>query len=83
MTDSDVYAFLKIVFTAVFGRDDITPHPGLTAHDVVGWDSLKQVEIALALERHYGIRLRTRDLNNTANVGELVALVERLAGRAP
>jgi acyl carrier protein len=78
MTESDVYAFLKQTFKAVFGREDIPLGPALTARDVVGWDSLKQVEIALALEEEYGIRLRTRDLNNCANVGELVALVERV-----
>jgi acyl carrier protein len=83
MTDSDVYAFLKQTFKTVFGREDIPLGPALTARDVVGWDSLKQVEIALALEEHYGIRLRTRDLNNCANVGELVALVERMRAARP
>ena len=74
MTESDVYAFLGTVFKGVFGRD-ITPQPTLTAQEVVGWDSFKQVEITLALEEKYDIRIRARELNNVANVGDLVALV--------
>ena len=75
MDQSEVYVFLKQVFSEVFGRDDIILHPGLTAQDVVGWDSFRQVEITLALEDKFGIRIRTKELNNLANVGDLVALV--------
>jgi len=75
MDQSEVYVFLKQVFSEVFGRDDIILHPGLTAQDVVGWDSFRQVEITLALEDKFGIRIRTKELNNLANVGDLVGLV--------
>ena len=81
MTETEVYDFLKGVFKTVFGRD-IVPIPALTAQDVVGWDSLKQVEITLALEEEYGVRIRTRELNNVANVGDLVALVVAKASSA-
>ena len=75
MDRSDVFTFLGSVFREVFGRDDIVIHAGLTAKDVMGWDSFKQVEITLALEENYGIRIRTRELNNVANVGDLADLV--------
>jgi acyl carrier protein len=80
MSESDVYSFLSQVFADVFGRSDISLHPGLTAQDVVGWDSFKQVEITLALEDKYGIRIRTRELNDVANLGDLVTLVVKKAG---
>ena len=80
MDQSEVFAFLGTVFHDVFGRDDIPIHAGLTAKDVVGWDSFKQVEITLALEEKYGIRIRTRELNNVANVGDLASLVVQKAG---
>jgi len=80
MNESEVYSFLGEVFADVFGRSDITLHPALTAQDVVGWDSFKQVEITLALEEKYGIRIRTKELNDVANLGDLVALVVRKVG---
>jgi acyl carrier protein len=83
MIEADVYAFLKSVFSDVFGRDDIIIHPGLTAQDVVGWDSFKHVEVILALEAEYGIRIRARELNDVANVGDLVTLIERKTDSKP
>ena len=71
----DIYAFLRQVFADVFGRDDIVLHPSLMSQDVVGWDSFRQVEITLALEEKFSIRIRTKELNELANVGDLVALV--------
>jgi acyl carrier protein len=74
MTEADVFAFLTTVFKDVFGRDmKLTPE--LAARDVVGWDSLRQVEITLALEEKYHLRIRARELNDVANLGDLVALV--------
>ena len=75
MEDREVYLFLKGVFVDVFERSDIDATPALTARDVVGWDSFKQVEIVLRLEEQYGIRIRTKELNDVNNVGDLVALV--------
>lgn len=77
MQDAEIYQFLGPVFAEIFGRTDIILSPGLAAKDVVGWDSFKQVEITLALEEKFGIRIRTKDLNDVANVGDLVALVLR------
>jgi acyl carrier protein len=81
MDEADVYSYLRELFAKLFGRDDIVLKPELTARDVVGWDSLRQVEITLALQEKYGIRLRARDTNQAANLGELVALVVRQVER--
>lgn len=77
MDEGAVYEYLRATFTIVFGRDDIRLHPGLSAADVVGWDSFRQVEIILALEAKYGIRIRAREANAAATLGDLVGLVVR------
>jgi acyl carrier protein len=68
---------LAQVLRNVFKRDDIAVHPGLTAADVVGWDSMKHVEIILALQERFGIRIRTRDVAEVWDVGGLVAVVQQ------
>ena len=73
----DVYEHLAAVFRDVFNRDDIVVRPELTAADVVGWDSFKQVEIILALEDKFAVRIRPRDVADIRNVAELVAVVQR------
>ena len=74
---AEILTFLADVFRDVFKRDGIAVHPGLTAADVVGWDSMKQVEIILALQEKFGIRIRPRDVANVWDVGGLVAVVQQ------
>lgn len=76
-TQAELLDFLARVFRDVFKRDDIEVHPGLTAADVVGWDSMKQVEIILALQEKFGIRIRPREVADVWDVGGLVAIVRQ------
>jgi acyl carrier protein len=75
MDTSDVYRFLTEVFRVVFLRDDIVLRPDLTAGDVPGWDSFKQIEIILAAEQHFGVKLSTRELDGLNQLGDLVELI--------
>jgi acyl carrier protein len=74
-TEADIYAGLTEIFQDVFLRDDIVLSPGLSADDVEGWDSFKQIEIIMATEEHFGVKFRTRELDTLGNVGDLARLV--------
>ncbi len=78
-TEADITATLTGIFAEAFGRD-IALHPGLTARDVPGWDSFKQIEIIMATEERYAIRFSTRDLDSLQTVGDLIAVVAAKAG---
>ncbi len=54
---------------------------GSTAASVPGWDSLSHARIIAAVEDAYGVRFRVGDIVRLANVGQLQALVDRLAPR--
>jgi acyl carrier protein len=60
-------------------RDDLVLKPELSAKDLPGWDSFKQIEIILASEERFGIKLTRRELNSLQCVGDLVRVV---AGKA-
>ncbi len=75
MTEPEIYAALSEIFSDVFLRDDLQLTPGLTAKDVAGWDSFKQIEIVLATEQRFGIKLRTREIDGLQSVGDLATLV--------
>lgn len=50
---------------------------GVTA----GWDSLKQIEIILEVEKEFGVRFQTGELGGVRRVPELLArITERMAG---
>ena len=44
-TDPEIYGGLTEIFHDVFMRDDLVLTPELSAKDVKGWDSFKQIEI--------------------------------------
>lgn len=75
MAEPEIYQSLTRIFQDVFLRDDLTLTPELSAADVEGWDSFKQIEIIIAIEEQYGIKFRTRELDTLTNVGDLVGLI--------
>jgi acyl carrier protein len=75
----EVYRDLAEIFADVFMRDDIELSPALTAKDVKGWDSFKQIEIIMASEEKWGIKFNTRELDALHNVGDLAKMIEAKA----
>jgi acyl carrier protein len=75
MQEAELYTQLTEIFREVFNRDDLQLRPELTAKDVPGWDSFKQIEIIIAVEAKYDIKFRTRELDNLHNVGDLARTV--------
>ena len=61
-------------------RDDLALTPELTAKDVQGWDSFKQIEIIMASEEKWGIRFSTRELDALRCVGDLVRTIAAKTG---
>lgn len=75
MNEAQIYAELGEIFRDVFLTDDIELRPELSAKDVPGWDSFKQIDIILAVEEKYRIKLNTRELDSLQNVGDLVRVI--------
>jgi acyl carrier protein len=64
----------------VFMRDDIALSAGLSAKDVKGWDSFKQIEIIMASEEKWNVKFNTRELDALRSVGDLASMIERKTG---
>ena len=76
MSKSETYTFLTGLFKDLFMREDIVLGPDTKADDIDGWDSYKQVEIIIAVEDHYGIKMSTKEIDGLQNIGDIVALIE-------
>jgi acyl carrier protein len=74
-TSPEAYAALSEIFSDVFLRDDIELKPDLTAKDVEGWDSFKQIEIIIAVEERFGIKFNTKELDSLKSLGDLAGLI--------
>lgn len=80
MTDT-LLARLTPIFRDIFDNDTLTLRPSMTAAEVDGWDSLANIRLFVAIEVALGIRFSAVEISGLANVGALVALIERkLAG---
>ena len=75
MTEAEVYEALTAIFRTVFGRADMALSPALSARDVPGWDSFKQIEVMMAVEERFAIELSTGDIDALRNVGDLAGIV--------
>lgn len=80
LTEPEVYRALTEIFHDIFLREDLALQPGLTARDVAGWDSFKQIEIIMAAEERFGIKVTTRELDELRCVGDLVRIVLKRGG---
>ncbi|MSP02595.1 MAG: acyl carrier protein [Acetobacteraceae bacterium] len=74
-TEAEIHAALTTIFNDVFLRDDMILTAELSAKDVQGWDSFKQIEIIMASEEHWKIRFTTRELDALRCVGDLVRTI--------
>jgi acyl carrier protein len=71
---------LTDIFNDVFIRDDMELTPEMTARDVPGWDSFKQIEIIMAAEERFGVKLQTREIDQIGNVADLVQALAAKTG---
>ncbi|HVG56230.1 MAG TPA: acyl carrier protein [Vicinamibacterales bacterium] len=75
MTDAEILERLNGVVSDTLDLDTVSLQPSTTAADVDGWDSLAHIQIIVAIERSFGIRLRVGEMASIANVGELVSRI--------
>jgi acyl carrier protein len=80
MTDeTTIYAELTEIFNDVFATDGMKLTPALSARDVAGWDSFKQIEIMVSVEERFNIKLNTKEIDSLKCVGDLVSVISKKA----
>ncbi|MCQ8242169.1 acyl carrier protein [Rhizosaccharibacter radicis] len=79
MTDADIYPPLTDIMRDVLMQDDLELSPELSAKDVEGWDSFKMIEIIMAVEAQFGIKVPSQQLDKLENVGDLVKVISERA----
>jgi acyl carrier protein len=82
IAEADIYRTLGDIFSDVFLRDDIALTPALSAKDVDGWDSFKQIEIVMATEERFDFKFTSLELDEMQRLGDLVRIVAE-RGRLP
>ena len=70
-------AKLRQLLADVFEQQPSLIQEQLTAEDIRSWDSLKHVQLVLALEQTYGIRLDTDEIAEIRGVKDIIETLHR------
>ena len=77
----EIMAGLTEIAREVFMDDTITLSPEMWADDIVGWSSIMLIEIILAVQDRFGVRIPADEADTLHSMGELAALIaKRKAG---
>lgn len=78
MTKEEVMSKLTDIFQDVMDNDEIELSDASTSDDIEEWDSLTHIQLVVAIEKAFGVKLSSKEIASWANVGEMAdALVDK------
>ena len=72
MDKAEILKKVNAVFVDVLDDEKIVLTEATTANDVEEWDSLNHIQLVVAVEKKFGIRFTSREIQGWKNVGEMV-----------
>jgi len=73
----ELLEILNGIFRQVFDDESLVVTRATTAKDIEEWDSLSHMNLVLAVETHFGIKIALGELRSLKNVGEMADLIAR------
>ncbi|HIQ19314.1 MAG TPA: acyl carrier protein [Novosphingobium capsulatum] len=77
MTRDDIVTTLTGIFRDIFFDDDLVLRDDMTADDVEDWTSLTHINLILAVEEAFEIKIRSNEIEKLTDVRALVDLIEK------
>jgi len=75
MSDIEILERLQVIFDDLFEESRPTVTMSLSAHDVDGWDSLMNIQLMVAAEKHFGISISAIDIESLQTVADLARMI--------
>lgn len=75
MERKEIMAELEKIFAEALQEEQVTLTDETTAADVEGWDSVSIMIIISEVEKHFGLKLKLREIIRMKNVGALCDLI--------
>ena len=67
---------LNEIFQNYFDDNEIQLKSSTSASDIEDWDSLAQVGLIILIEKKFGIRFSSPELEQLSNIGDMVNLID-------
>ena len=77
MDREKIFKELQPIFQDMFDDDELVVTDETNAAQIEDWDSLAQIRLIVAIEKHFSIKFVFEELQNLNNVGEMVDLIQK------
>jgi acyl carrier protein len=77
VTSDDVHSRVQAIFRDVFDDDALVITRATHVGDIPDWDSLAQINLVVAIEKDFEIKVSLDDLETLSNVGDMIDLIRR------
>ena len=67
----NILKVINEIFEEVFGDEGLVLSRATTSNDIEKWDSLNNMRLVVALEKHFNIRVSLKDIQSWKNIGDL------------
>lgn len=81
MRHDEIVEELTGIFRDIFDEDDLVLRDDMTAADVARWTSLSHINLILAVEDAFDVKIGSGDIEKLTNVQALISLIERKTAR--
>lgn len=75
MEKKEILAKVQEIFQDVLDNEDIELTFETTSDDVEEWDSLSHIQLIVAIEKSFGVKFTSKEINSWANVGEMLECI--------
>ncbi|RMZ61036.1 acyl carrier protein [Chryseobacterium nematophagum] len=72
MDKNEILTKLTKIFHEELDNEDIVLSFETTAEDIEEWDSLSHIQLIVAVEKNFGVRFTSSEIQSWQNVGEMI-----------
>lgn len=80
MSREDVLKRLAEIFRDVFEDKELDIEEKNTASDIEEWDSLNHINLVVAIESEFKIKMKMKDILDLKNIGDMVNVIMKEIG---
>ena len=76
MNKENIFGSVQNIFREVFDEEDLIIGNETNSEDIEEWDSLNHINLVISIEKQFGIRFMTGELQLLKDVGEMIDLLD-------
>ena len=76
MGREEILAAINEIFIDTLDNDELVINESTNSDDIEEWDSLTHIQLVVAVEKQFKIRFTSKEIQNWANVGEMMNCIE-------